>query len=49
MKDELGFATNKGQSGFSRIAARYEKTAGCYLSMVLLGAILIWTKFVNSP
>jgi transposase len=33
---------------YRRIATRYEKTAGCYLSMVLLGAILIWTKFVNT-
>jgi transposase len=34
---------------YRRIATRYEKTAGCYLSMVVLGAILIWIKFVNTP
>ena len=33
---------------YRRIAARYEKIAGCCLSMVLLGAIPIWTKFVNT-
>lgn len=33
---------------YRRIATRYEKTAGCYLSMVLLGAILIWARFVNT-
>ena len=32
-----------------RAAVRYEKTARSYLSMVMLGAILLWIKFVNTP
>lgn len=31
-----------------RIATRYEKTAQSFLSMVMLGAILLWIKFVNT-
>jgi len=33
---------------YRRIATRYEKTARSYLSMVSLGAILLWIKFVNT-
>ena len=34
---------------YRRIATRYEKTARSYLSMVVLGAIQLWIKFVNTP
>lgn len=34
---------------YRRIATRYEKTARSYLSMVLLGAIRLWIRFVNTP
>ena len=34
---------------YRRIATRYEKTARSYLSMVMLGAIQLWIKFVNTP
>jgi transposase len=33
---------------YRRIATRYEKTARSYLSMVTLGAIILWIKFVNT-
>jgi len=33
---------------YRRIATRYEKTVRSYLSMVSLGAILLWIKFVNT-
>lgn len=34
---------------YRRVATRYEKIAGCHLSIVPLDAILIWTKFLNTP
>jgi transposase len=33
---------------YRRIATCYEKTERSYLSMVTLGAILLWIKFVNT-
>jgi transposase len=34
---------------FRRLATRYEKRAKNYRAMWLIGAVVLWTRFANTP